>query len=263
MEKIPAEIVRQIDAALGLAALHPRRYNNSCRTDRVQPMRGAHSPAIGKGTNAMLIYFMRHGETDWNIVRRMQGRSDIPLNQNGLRQAQEAAAAMRDIPIDRILTSPLQRAQQTAQAVAAGRDVPVLVEELLTEMDFGDLEGLLLRESPVCQTVFSDPTHYVPLGHGETYESLDERCRAVLTQLLPSLEGQYHHVLLCTHGAFIKGGRAHPALPSLQPVLGGPAPAQLLLHPAVVRERADHPAGAGQALLLSRSARQILTVFTL
>ncbi len=153
----------------------------------------------------MLIYFMRHGETDWNIVRRMQGRSDIPLNQNGLRQAQEAAAAMRDIPIDRILTSPLQRAQQTAQAVAAGRDVPVLVEELLTEMDFGDLEGLLLRESPVCQTVFSDPAHYVPLGHGETYESLDARCRAVLTELLPSLEGQYHHVLLCTHGAFIKG----------------------------------------------------------
>ena len=74
------------------------------------------------------------GETDWNIARRMQGHSDIPLNANGLRQARQAAAGMRGLPIDRILTSPLRRAKQTAQAVAAGRGVPVLIEENLIEM---------------------------------------------------------------------------------------------------------------------------------
>ena len=110
----------------------------------------------------MHIYLMRHGETDWNIARRMQGHSDIPLNANGLRQARQAAAGMRGLPIDRILTSPLRRAKQTAQAVAAGRGVPVLIEENLIEMGFGALEGKLLRDYPEYQCIFSDPERYVP-----------------------------------------------------------------------------------------------------
>ena len=75
----------------------------------------------------MHIYLMRHGQTDWNIVHRMQGRSDIPLNATGLKQARTAAHGMDKLPIDRILTSPLRRARQTAQAVAVGRGVGALV----------------------------------------------------------------------------------------------------------------------------------------
>lgn len=153
----------------------------------------------------MHIYLMRHGETDWNIARRMQGRADIPLNANGLRQARQAAAGMRKLPIDRILTSPLRRARQTAQAVAAGRGVPVLIEEDLVEMGFGVLEGIPLKESPECQVIFDNPEHYVPAEGGESYAQLDERCRVLLEEILPPLEGRYHDVLLVSHGAFIKG----------------------------------------------------------
>ena len=129
----------------------------------------------------MHIYLMRHGQTDWNIVHRMQGRSDIPLNATGLKQARAAAHGMDELPIDRILTSPLRRARQTAQAVAAGRGVPVLVEDDIIEMAFGELEGQLLSDFPACECIFSDPEHYVPL------------------------EEHFHDVMLVSHGAFIRG----------------------------------------------------------
>ena len=153
----------------------------------------------------MYIYLMRHGETDWNVERRMQGRSDIPLNETGLAQARRAAAGMRALPIDRIFSSPLIRASQTAQAVAEGRGLTVERDERLIEMGFGDLEGRLLRDYPECKRIFSDPEHYVPLGEGESYAALDDRCRRVMEELLLPLEGRYHDVVAVSHGALIKG----------------------------------------------------------
>lgn len=153
----------------------------------------------------MYIYLMRHGQTDWNVVRRMQGRSDIPLNRAGQRQAKLAAAAMEDLPIDRILTSPLRRAKQTAQAVAAGRGVPVLTEELLIEMGFGELEGVVAAQRAECRLIFAHPEQYVPLPGGESYDELLERCAALLERVFPPLEGRYHDVLCCSHGALIRG----------------------------------------------------------
>lgn len=153
----------------------------------------------------MNIYLMRHGETDWNVQHRMQGHSDIPLNRRGRMQAQKAARGMLALPIDRILTSPLSRAKQTAQTVAAGRGVPVLIEERLIEMGFGAMEGAVLPEHPELQGIFSDPAHYVPGEGAESYAQLDARCRAVLEEVLPPLEENYHDVLLVSHGAFIRG----------------------------------------------------------
>lgn len=153
----------------------------------------------------MMIYLMRHGQTEWNTVHRMQGRSDIPLNAVGRKQAKRAAQGMDKLPIDRILTSPLCRAKQTAQAVAVGRGIPVLIEDTLTEMAFGDLEGMLLHDFPEQESIFSDPAHYIPLGSGETYAQLDERCRQLLEEIIPPLEGRYHDVVMVSHGAFIRG----------------------------------------------------------
>lgn len=151
----------------------------------------------------MLIYFMRHGETDWNVARRMQGRSDIPLNETGLAQAQNAARGMADLPIDRIVASPLIRAQQTARAVAQGRDIPVETEELLIEMGFGELEGLRFQQSPECKLIFNHPDQYVPVPGGESYQDLDRRSRLLL-DWLRQMEGKYRHVVLVSHGATIK-----------------------------------------------------------
>ena len=155
----------------------------------------------------MNIYLMRHGETAWNVLHLMQGRSDIPLNENGLEQARKTAEAMKEIPFDCILSSPLQRAQQTAQIVAEGRDVPVLVDKRLVEMGFGAMEGLSLTEHPDLRDVFfNDPEHYVPSKEGETFAQLSQRCGEVLDELLPYLAQQNHqNVLLVSHGAFIRG----------------------------------------------------------
>ena len=86
---------------------------------------------------------MRHGETVWNHERRFTTRTDVPLSDEGVAQAQEAARRLADTRIDRIYSSPLRRARSTAQAVAAGRSpVPeVVVDERLTEIDAGPFEG--------------------------------------------------------------------------------------------------------------------------
>ena len=70
----------------------------------------------------MLLYFIRHGQTDWNKDMRMQGQSDIPLNENGRESAIEAGKTLANTHIDLAFSSPLKRAKETAELVLAGRD---------------------------------------------------------------------------------------------------------------------------------------------
>lgn len=153
----------------------------------------------------MYIYLMRHGQTDWNVGLRMQGSADIPLNDNGIAQAREAAAGMKQLPLDCILTSPLKRAQQTAEIVAEGRRIPLIIEARLTELDFGALEGVCRKDHPAAWTYFHDPEHYIPCEGGETYAQLDERCADVMAHVLAPLEKTCKNVLVCSHAAFITG----------------------------------------------------------
>jgi probable phosphoglycerate mutase len=94
-------------------------------------------------TNILLI---RHGETAWNAERRLQGHLDIPLNEEGERQARLLGEALASEPIDLVVASDLQRARQTAQAVAALRGMPLLIEPGLRERCYGGFEGLLYSE---------------------------------------------------------------------------------------------------------------------
>ena len=95
----------------------------------------------------MIIYLVRHGETDWNRQNRLQGIEDIELNETGRRQSTECADSFTGIPIDRILSSPLKRAKKTADIMAARMGIaPVIIEQELTERDFGKLSGLTFEE---------------------------------------------------------------------------------------------------------------------
>lgn len=108
-----------------------------------------------------MIYFVRHGQTELNQRRVLQGRSDYPLNGVGEEQAAEAAAWFKEngIRIDRIWSSPLQRAMQTARIIA-GEDVPMFTDERLIEMDYGPFEGVDLTAPPQeIITFFSDFVH--------------------------------------------------------------------------------------------------------
>jgi probable phosphoglycerate mutase len=92
------------------------------------------------------IILIRHGETAWNAERRLQGHLDIPLNAEGERQARLLAEALAPEPIALVVASDLQRARQTAQAVAALRNMPVHAEAGLRERCYGGFEGMLYAE---------------------------------------------------------------------------------------------------------------------
>ena len=88
-----------------------------------------------------MLYIMRHGKTDWNIQHKLQGRTDIPLNEEGRQMAKQAREDYLNIPIDICYCSPLIRARETAELVLQGRNIPILCDDRLIEMGFGIYEG--------------------------------------------------------------------------------------------------------------------------
>ncbi|RCS56777.1 histidine phosphatase family protein [Parvibium lacunae] len=116
------------------------------------------------------ILLIRHGETDWNVVGRIQGHTDIPLNALGQRQAAQVALACAATPLATIYSSDLQRAQQTAQAIADAQQLSVTLSPLLRERCYGCFEGLTPDEIelsyPDAYTLWQtrDPAYVIPQG---------------------------------------------------------------------------------------------------
>lgn len=156
----------------------------------------------------MTIYFLRHGETDYNATARMQGQVDIPLNEKGMMQARMAARYFkkRGIHFDRVFTSPLVRAMQTAITIS-GLEDEVLIDERLIELGFGVVEGDNFHEIPeVHRNFILNPPAYVPAEGGESLQHLFDRCEDFLNYLagLPEADSQMN-ILVSTHGAAIRG----------------------------------------------------------
>ena len=91
-----------------------------------------------------MLYIIRHGKTDWNNERKLQGRTDIPLNEEGIEMARRARDEYRNVPFDICYCSPLKRARQTADILLEGRDIPIITDDRLLEMSFGIYEGINL-----------------------------------------------------------------------------------------------------------------------
>ena len=127
----------------------------------------------------MILYFVRHGETDWNVKKKIQGKTDVPLDETGKQQAKELADMLLDrkkegtLQVVRAYTSPQLRAAQTAQEAAIALDIPCIAADGLREMDMGDWEGrswesITMNPSPISRK-FSQPTLKT---HGPTTASL-------------------------------------------------------------------------------------------
>lgn len=149
-----------------------------------------------------VIGLLRHGQTNWNIDFRLQGVTDIPLNETGIAQAKVAGVviasqAAAGQPWDLILSSPLSRARDTAVMVGQAIGIEgVSVEELLLERSFGEAEGLSHEE---WKAKYND-TNHVP--GGETLQQLEARSWVLLQQLLDHHAGK--RVLTVSHGALIR-----------------------------------------------------------
>jgi len=89
-----------------------------------------------------MIYITRHGQTNWNVQKKVMGRCDEPLNETGLNQAEETRNNLMDTDIDLIICSPLKRARQTAEIINRDRNIPIIYDERIIERDFGEFEGM-------------------------------------------------------------------------------------------------------------------------
>lgn len=143
------------------------------------------------------IGILRHGQTDWNIDFRLQGVTDIPLNETGISQARDAAEVIDPNEWDLILTSPLSRARATAEIVAEVNGfAEAVIEPLLLERSFGEAEGMMHEE---WRAKYAD-TNVVP--GGESLAELEARANLLLKTLATRYRGQ--KVLAVSHGALIR-----------------------------------------------------------
>lgn len=154
----------------------------------------------------MWLYIIRHGETDWNQAGRLQGQTDIPLNENGIRLAQVTGEGMKHILFDLAITSPLKRARQTAELVLGERNIPILEDKRIAEISFGSWEGLGCRKthfeipSEGFWDFYNDPFHFVPPADGESIRQLCARTGAFWQELINTLEYQDKTILIASHG---------------------------------------------------------------
>ncbi len=149
------------------------------------------------------LYIIRHGRTDWNTLHRLQGQTDIPLNQEGRKMAADAREACRDIHFDLCYSSLLSRAHQTAEILLEGRDVPIIIDRRLIEMSFGEYEGLIFDAQPAGHPIndfFGAPEKYMPACRGaETFEDLFRRTGEFLRETAEPLLAQGKSVLIAGH----------------------------------------------------------------
>ncbi|MGN0298295.1 MAG: histidine phosphatase family protein [Lachnospiraceae bacterium] len=158
----------------------------------------------------MEIYIMRHGQTDWNVLRRLQGGSNTSLNEEGRRLARVTSEALRDIPFTRAYTSPLWRAKETAQIILRDRKIPLIEEPRLREISFGIYEGLTCQwdqseiPDPEFMNFFYAPEKYHAPQGGESLESLCARTTEFLNELVQNADLQDDTILLSSHGAAVR-----------------------------------------------------------
>jgi broad specificity phosphatase PhoE len=143
----------------------------------------------------MRIFLIRHGETDWNLEGRLQGREDIALNENGIRQAKVCGQAFTGRRIKAVITSPLIRAKRTAEIIAENVGLSqVIVEEGLIERDFGVLAG----------TTYDSKKYFDTFGIEEGIENWEELHERLIRCIKQQAERYYDEdIVLISHGAAI------------------------------------------------------------
>ena len=162
----------------------------------------------------MKFYFVRHGETDWNVAKKIQGTTDVPLNETGLRQAKALADKLvsEHYQIDRVYTSPQLRAAVTPQIAASALGVECIPLQDLVEMDLGEWEG---DNWPNIEKTYGETSYYwnshrryVHTPGGECYNDVVKRTLHALEYIMERENG---NVLVMSHSAILVSLRCYLA----------------------------------------------------
>jgi broad specificity phosphatase PhoE len=147
-----------------------------------------------------MLFLVRHGRTAINVGNKLQGRIDHPLDEVGRQQAVEIASVLKSI--DRVVSSPLIRAKQTADAFG----LPVEVDPRFIELDYGDFDGMLQKDvSALTWKEWRDDNNFRP-PNGETLVELDLRVREALNELVE--EARTANIVVVSHVSPIKAAIA-------------------------------------------------------
>jgi probable phosphoglycerate mutase len=147
----------------------------------------------------MNIYITRHGKTIWNTEKRLQGRKDSPLVEEGKQNAKALKQYIKDIPFDCVYSSPTARSYDTAKLIT---DLPIVKDNRLIEMNFGIFEGerikdVLEKHYDIYNNMWNHPERFDRIPEGESYDEVLMRIKSFLDDLK---QKNYNNVLIVTHG---------------------------------------------------------------
>lgn len=146
------------------------------------------------------ILVIRHGQTNWNLENRIQGRTDTNLNPKGIEQAYGVSQNLKDKKIDLIISSPLKRTRQTAEIINRNRNIPMMIDNRLIEISYGELEGKLTNE-------IKKRGDFGNTIDGKTYkkaETSEDFIKRVFNFLEDLKEFKEDNILLVTHNEVCK-----------------------------------------------------------
>ena len=154
-------------------------------------------------------FLVRHGETPWNDEGRAQGQSDTPLNARGRAQAALTGTRLMPLEFEAAYSSDLQRVVSTAEAIMAGRDLPLVKMKLLREKAFGEWEGMTFEEvernhPTMFRRLFDEDVDFAPPG-GESDNDLYIRMQSAAEELLATHADSEGNILVVGHGGSLRG----------------------------------------------------------
>lgn len=154
-----------------------------------------------------VIYITRHGQTLWNIDKRLQGSGNSKLTELGINQAKSLEERLRNIEIDVIYSSPLERAYETAKILRGNKEIEIVTDNGIREISFGEYEGntetelLKIGKGLEIKKIFDGEMKIKSPG-GESLEELYERTRISLNNILEKEKDK--KILVVSHGMTIK-----------------------------------------------------------
>ncbi|MCF0125762.1 MAG: histidine phosphatase family protein [Clostridia bacterium] len=145
-----------------------------------------------------MIYIVRHGQTDWNIEKKTQGHTDIPLNENGRNQAKRLAQSLQNVNIDKIISSDLIRAKETAKIINEQINKEIIYDKRLREINYGLLEGI--NRDTLTPDVWDTFNNFPEKLKAEDKESIFSRVKECFDEILNDKE----NILIVTHGGVLR-----------------------------------------------------------